>query len=53
MPFSISIIEISGVLIMWQLISRVLMGWSLGSNEAANIFGLAVSTSLIVDPPGF
>jgi len=37
---------------MWQLISRVFMGWSLGSNDVANIFELAGSTKVIVDSPG-
>lgn len=32
---------------MWQLISGIFMGWSLGSNDAANIFGLAVSTRVL------
>lgn len=32
---------------MWQLISGIFMGWSLGSNDAANIFGLAVSTKVL------
>ena len=32
---------------MWQLISGLFMGWSLGANDAANIFGLAVSTRVL------
>ncbi len=32
---------------MWQLISGLFMGWSLGANDGANIFGLAVSTRVL------
>lgn len=32
---------------MWQLLSGIFMGWALGSNDAANIFGLAVSTRVL------
>ncbi len=32
---------------MWKLISGLFMGWALGSNDAANIFGLAVSTRVL------
>lgn len=32
---------------MWQLLSGIFMGWALGSNDAANIFGLAVTTRVI------
>ena len=32
---------------MWRLISGVFMGWSLGSNDSANIFGTAVFSKKI------
>ncbi len=32
---------------MWQLSAGVLMGWSLGSNDAANVFGTAVASRMI------
>ncbi len=33
--------------VMWKLISGIFMGWSLGANDSANIFGTAVSSGLI------
>jgi len=35
---------------MWRLISGVFMGWSLGSNDSANIFGTAVFSKKIRYP---
>jgi len=32
---------------MWKLLSGVLLGWSLGANDAANIFGTGVATGTI------
>lgn len=32
---------------MWQLFSGVYLGWSLGSNDASNVFGTAVSSQMI------
>lgn len=32
---------------MWQLISSVFLGWSLGSNDAANVFGTAVASRMV------
>ena len=32
---------------MWRLISGIFMGWSLGANDSANVFGTAVSSGLI------
>lgn len=32
---------------MWQLSSGAFLGWSLGSNDAANVFGTGVSTQLV------
>ncbi|MCD6121331.1 MAG: anion permease [Spirochaetales bacterium] len=32
---------------MWKLISGVFMGWALGSNDSANIFGTAVASKTI------
>ncbi|MBN1297683.1 anion permease [bacterium] len=32
---------------MWRVISGVFMGWSLGANDAANIFGTGVTSRLI------
>lgn len=32
---------------MWQIISAVFLGWSLGSNDTANVFGTAVSSGMI------
>jgi len=32
---------------MWQLISAFFLGWSLGANDAANIFGTAVASRMI------
>ena len=32
---------------MWKVLSGVLLGWSLGANDAANIFGTGVATGTI------
>jgi len=32
---------------MWQLISGVFLGWSLGANDASNVFGTAVASRMI------
>ena len=32
---------------MWQLISGLFLGWSLGSNDAANVFGTAVASRMV------
>lgn len=32
---------------MWQLLSAVFLGWSLGANNAANVFGTAVASRMI------
>ncbi len=32
---------------MWQLSSGVFLGWSLGSNDASNVFGTAVASNMI------
>ena len=32
---------------MWQLASGIFLGWSLGANDAANIFGTAVASRMI------
>ncbi len=32
---------------MWKLISGIFMGWSLGSNDSANVFGTAVASKTI------
>ncbi len=32
---------------MWQLVAGVFLGWSLGSNDAANIFGTAVASRMV------
>ena len=32
---------------MWQIVSGVLMGWSLGTNDAANVYGTAVASRMI------
>jgi PiT family inorganic phosphate transporter len=32
---------------MWQLTSGIFLGWSLGSNDAANVFGTAVSSRMV------
>ncbi|MCD4652342.1 inorganic phosphate transporter family protein [bacterium] len=32
---------------MWRIVSGIFMGWSLGSNDAANIFGTGVTSKLI------
>jgi inorganic phosphate transporter, PiT family len=32
---------------MWQLLSGVYMGWALGANDAANVFGTAVASRMV------
>lgn len=32
---------------MWQLISGIFLGWSLGTNDAANVFGTAVASRMV------
>ncbi|RME19533.1 MAG: inorganic phosphate transporter, partial [Deltaproteobacteria bacterium] len=32
---------------MWQLVSGIFLGWSLGSNDAANVFGTAVASRMV------
>ena len=32
---------------MWQLISGVYLGWALGANDAANVFGTAVASRML------
>jgi inorganic phosphate transporter, PiT family len=32
---------------MWQVISGIFLGWSLGSNDASNIFGTAVASHMV------
>ena len=32
---------------MWQLTSAVFLGWSLGANDAANVFGTAVASRMV------
>ena len=32
---------------MWQVLSGVFLGWSLGSNDAANVFGTAVASRMV------
>ncbi len=32
---------------MWRLISGVFLGWSLGANDAANVFGTGVTTGIV------
>jgi inorganic phosphate transporter, PiT family len=32
---------------MWRLFSSVFMGWSLGANDAANIFGIGVTSRIL------
>jgi len=32
---------------VWQLISSVFLGWSLGTNDAANVFGTAVASRMV------
>jgi PiT family inorganic phosphate transporter len=32
---------------MWQLLSGLFLGWSLGSNDAANVFGTAVASRMV------
>lgn len=32
---------------MWQVFSGVFLGWSLGSNDAANVFGTAVASRMV------
>jgi PiT family inorganic phosphate transporter len=32
---------------MWQLVSGIFLGWSLGSNDASNVFGTAVASKMV------
>ena len=32
---------------MWRLLSGVFLGWSLGANDAANVFGTGVTTGIV------
>ncbi len=32
---------------MWQLISSIFLGWSLGANDASNVFGTAVASKMV------
>ena len=32
---------------MWQLGSGVFLGWSLGANDASNVFGTAVASQMV------
>ena len=32
---------------MWQVVSGIFLGWSLGSNDASNVFGTAVASKMI------
>ena len=32
---------------MWKIISGVFLGWSLGANDSANIFGTGVTTGIV------
>lgn len=32
---------------MWQVVSGVFLGWSLGSNDASNVFGTAVASRMV------
>ncbi len=32
---------------MWKIISGIFLGWTLGSNDSANIFGTAVATKIV------
>jgi inorganic phosphate transporter, PiT family len=32
---------------MWQALSGIFLGWSLGSNDAANVFGTAVASKMV------
>ena len=32
---------------MWQLLSGVFLGWSLGANDASNVFGTAVAAKMV------
>ena len=32
---------------MWMLISGILLGWTLGSNDSANVFGTAVAAKIV------
>ncbi|MDA3862439.1 MAG: inorganic phosphate transporter [Deltaproteobacteria bacterium] len=32
---------------MWQILSGVILGWSLGANDAANVFGTAVASKMV------
>ena len=31
----------------WQILSGIFLGWSLGSNDSANVFGTAVATKMV------
>ena len=31
----------------WQVLSGIFLGWSLGSNDSANVFGTAVATKMV------
>jgi PiT family inorganic phosphate transporter len=32
---------------MWKIISGIFLGWTLGSNDSANVFGTAVATKIV------
>jgi len=32
---------------MWKIISGIFLGWTLGSNDSANVFGTGVATKII------
>ena len=32
---------------MWQLVSGIFLGWSLGANDASNVFGTAVASRMV------
>lgn len=32
---------------MWQVVSGIFLGWSLGSNDASNVFGTAVASRMV------
>jgi PiT family inorganic phosphate transporter len=32
---------------MWKVISGIFLGWTLGSNDSANVFGTAVATKIV------
>ena len=33
---------------MWKILSGVVLGWSLGANNSANIFGTGVTTGTVL-----